>query len=188
MSDLAYARGIGYLDAPVLGRPDAVGKWALPVGGRLEDLEKCRDILGLMASYIVHAGPSGMGNKIKLLNQMMFGAINAITAEMMAVANRMGIDQARLFEIITASQAGTVSNLFRELGARIARNAYDNPVFSVDLLAKDIRLAVQMAKESDAPPLLCRNVEFLNELAQIHGLGSKDTSIMWEVYRKMWSE
>jgi 3-hydroxyisobutyrate dehydrogenase-like beta-hydroxyacid dehydrogenase len=49
----------------------------------------------------------------------MFGAINAMTAEMMAIAAKIGIEPRRLFEIITASQAGTVSNLFKELGKRV---------------------------------------------------------------------
>jgi len=186
MALLAEEQGVGYLDAPVLGRPDAVGKWALPVGGRSDDLDRCRPVLELLAGYIVHAGPWGTGNKIKLLNQMMFGAINAMTAEMMATAEQIGVAPARLYEIITASQAGTVSNLFRELGNRIATDDYENPVFSVDLLAKDIRLAVQMAKENGTAPLLSRLVEFLNEMAQMHGYGSKDTSVMWEVYKNMW--
>jgi 3-hydroxyisobutyrate dehydrogenase len=186
MAEQVLKKGVGYLDAPVLGRPSSVGNWALPVGGRIEDLEASRQILSLLANNIFHIGPSGSGNKIKLLNQLMFGAINAITAEMMAVSKRVGIAPGVLYETIAASQAATVSNLFKELGRRISIEDYENPVFSVDLLTKDVRLAIQMAKDTMSPPLLSRSVEFLNELAQGHGLGTKDTSAMWKVFDNIW--
>lgn len=186
MAEKALDRNIGYLDAPVLGRPIAVGKWALPVGGSAEDLERCRKVLGCVAANIAHVGPSGTGNKIKLLNQLMFGSINAITAEMMAIAAEVGISPKLLYDTITASQAGTVSNLFKELGKHIVAEDYDDPAFTVDLLNKDIRLAVQMAKAHNAPPLLSRTVEHINEMARAQGFGGKDTSVMWKCFHAMW--
>ena len=188
MAERSHQQDIGYLDAPVLGRPIAVGKWALPVGGDAEELARCRGVLECVASTIVHVGPSGTGNKIKLLNQLMFGAINAITAEMMAIADKVGISPKRLYDTITASQAGTVSNLFKELGRHIVAEDYDDPAFTVDLLIKDIRLAVQMAKNHDAPPLLSRTVEHINEMARAQGFGGKDTSVMWKCFSPMWQE
>lgn len=186
MAMLANQQNTGYLDAPVLGRPIAVGKWALPVGGAAAVLDRCRKVLECLASTIVHVGPSGTGNKIKLLNQLMFGSINAITAEMMAIATKVGISPKLLYDTITASQAGTVSNLFKELGKHIVAEDYDDPAFTVDLLIKDIRLAVQMAKDHDAPPLLSRTVEHINEMAHAQGFGSQDTSIMWKCFSAMW--
>ncbi len=188
MAERALQKGVGYLDAPVLGRPAAVGNWALPVGGRKEDLESCRPVLELVSAKIFHIGESGSGNKVKLLNQLMFGAINAMTAEMMAIAEKLGIAPKLLFETISSSQAATVSNLFKELGARIAAENYENPTFTVNLLIKDVRLAVEMAKAGDAPPLLGRSVELINEIARAQGLGDRDTSIMWKSIRKIWGE
>jgi 3-hydroxyisobutyrate dehydrogenase len=188
MAELALNKGVGYLDAPVLGRPASIGNWALPVGGRKQDLEECRPVLELLAAKIFHIGESGSGNKIKLLNQLMFGAINAMTAEMMAVAEKIGIPPKVLFETISSSQAATVSNLFKELGGRIAAENYENPTFTVNLLIKDVRLAVEMAKAGDAPPLLGRTVELINEIARAQGFGDSDTSIMWKSVRKIWEE
>ena len=187
MADLAEKKGVDFIDAPVLGRPITVGQWALPVGGKPEAIERCKPLLNVFAAHIFHAGKSGAGHKIKLLNQLMFGAINAMTAEMMAIAENIGIERRRLFQIITASQAGTVSNLFKELGNRIADENYENATFTVDLLVKDIKLAVQMAQENKAPPLLARTIEFINEISQVQGLGKKDTSIMWTSYRGIWA-
>jgi 3-hydroxyisobutyrate dehydrogenase len=186
MAGLALKKGVGYLDAPVLGRPASVGNWALPVGGRKEDLERCRPVLGLVAAKIFYIGESGSGNKVKLLNQLMFGAINAMTAEMMAIAEKIGVPPKVLFETISSSQAATVSNLFKELGGRIAAENYESPTFTVNLLIKDVRLAVEMAKAGDAPPLLGRTVELINEIARAQGFGDNDTSIMWKSIRKIW--
>lgn len=187
MAELTLVKGVDFLDAPVLGRPITVGHWALPVGGKQEALERCRPLFNIFAAHVFHAGPAGAGHKIKLLNQLMFGAINAMTAEMMAIAEKVGIEPRRLFEIITASQAGTISNLFKELGQRVAEEKYGDPTFTVDLLVKDIKLAVQMARANNAPPVLARTVELINEVAQAQGQGDKDTSIMWTSYRRLWN-
>lgn len=187
MAALARDKGVGYVDAPVLGRPASVGKWALPVGGQAEDIERCRPILAVVAAKIMHIGESGSGNKIKLLNQMMFSAINATTAEMMAVAEKVGVPPKLLYETITSSQAGTVSSLFMELGKTIINEQYDDPTFSVDLLCKDVRLAIDMAKAHNAPPLLAGLIQFMNETAQAQGWGAKDTAAMWKACRSFWS-
>jgi 3-hydroxyisobutyrate dehydrogenase-like beta-hydroxyacid dehydrogenase len=118
---------------------------------------------------------------------MMFSAINAMTAEMMAVAEKVGVPPKLLYETITSSQAGTVSNLFIELGKNIANEEYDEPTFSVDLLCKDVRLAIEMAKAHDAPPLLAGLIQFINETAQAQGLGAKDTAVMWKACRSFWN-
>ena len=186
MATLAREKGVGYVDAPVLGRPARVGKWALPVGGRPEDLERCRPILEVIAAKVMHIGESGSGNKIKLLNQMMFSAINAMTAEMMAVANKVGVPPKLLYEIMISSQPATVSNLFVELGKSISSDSYDQPTFSVDLLSKDVRLAIEMAKAHGAPPPLAGTIQFLNETAQAQGFGAQDTSVMWKALGSFW--
>jgi 3-hydroxyisobutyrate dehydrogenase-like beta-hydroxyacid dehydrogenase len=137
---------------------------------------------------VVYIGPPGPGHKIKLLNQMMFGAINAMTAEMMAIAEKVGIAPALLYDTITASQAGTVSNLFKELGQRISEGRYDEPTFSVDLLSKDVRLGLEMGTEAGAAPILGAVVDFLNKSARAKGLGAQDSSVMWQAVREFWEQ
>lgn len=180
MAELASAKGHGWVDAPVLGRPSAVGKWTLPIGQTDGAVEGARPVLETYAANIFEVGGPGAGHTIKLLNQMMFGAINAMTAEMMAISDRLGVAPGRLFEIITASNAGTVSNLFRELGGRIAEDRYGDPTFSVRLLEKDIRLGIEMARASGIAPRLGSTVAAMNEAALESGFGDADTSIMWK--------
>ncbi len=188
MESAARAAGVRYIDAPVLGRPASVGKWALPVGGDAAALEEVRALLDFIAAHVVHMGGPGSGHKVKLLNQLMFGAINSMTAEMMAVAEKVGIAPAKLYEIITASQAGTVSNLFRELGSRVSEERYTDPTFTVSLLCKDVRLGVEMAEAAGAPLILGRTIDFLNKASCAQGYGADDTAVMWHCVKNFWKE
>jgi 3-hydroxyisobutyrate dehydrogenase len=181
MAEIVEKAGLLWIDAPVLGRPSAVGKWAHPVGQTPGALAKVEAVLRCYAASVFEVGGPGAGHTVKLLNQMMFGAINAMTAEMMSISNLLGLPPARLFEIITTSQAGTVSNLFRELGQRIAEDRYDNATFSVELLEKDIRLGLEMARAAGADPKLGSVVAAMNEAAVARGMGKSDTSAMWKV-------
>ncbi len=179
MAEEAQRRDVGWVDAPVLGRPSATGSWALPCGATPGALDIARPVFETYARAVFDMGGPGNGHAVKLLNQMMFGAINAMTAEMMATSEKLGLPPGKLYEIITSSQAGTVSNLFKELGRRIQQDDYDSPTFSVKLLEKDIRLGLEMAKQADADTPLGKVVARMNRTAIEKGLGDQDSAVMW---------
>ena len=185
MGQAASARGVDFLDSPILGRPSAIGHWVLPVGGEAAVVERCRPLLQTLARSVVHVGPLGAGHTLKLLNALMFSAINAMTAEMMAISVKAGLSPAVLFDTIAASNAATVSGLFKEVGAKIVERDF-TPVFPIDLLCKDNGLAVAMAREFGTPPILANLVQTLNELARAGGLGSEDTSALVKVYESLY--
>ncbi len=176
--------GVGYVDAPVLGRPQNCGNWTLPVGGEAEDIEKCKSVLQLLAAKIVHVGPSGWGNVVKLLNNMMFGAINSITAEIFAICAKFGMDPKIFYETIANSGAATVSNLFKEVGQKIVNRNFE-PVFAIDLLHKDMMLGIEMAKRLNVPLFVSQNNQLLNELSRLLGYGKEDTASVVKVYEKL---
>jgi 3-hydroxyisobutyrate dehydrogenase-like beta-hydroxyacid dehydrogenase len=182
MAAVAAERGVGYLDAPVLGRPQGIGKWTLPVGGDPGQLEAVRPVLEVLARRVVHVGPSGHGNVVKLLNNLMFGAINSITAEIMSISAKVGMPPATLFNTIAESGAASVSNLFLELGPKILNRDF-SPLFAIDLLHKDNALALQMAREHGAPAILSTTTQLLNDLARAQGLGAEDTSALVKVFQ-----
>jgi len=186
MASIAEKIGVGYLDAPILGRPKSIGHWVLPVGGSIYNFKLCRPILQTFAKKVVYVGESGSGNALKLINQLMFSTINAMTAEMMIVAKKVGLSPKIVFETISKSGAATVSGLFCEVAKKIVENNFD-PIFSVDLLCKDNGLAVEMAKKSGAPPIIASSVQVLNEIAQAKGLGNKDTAALIKVYEDLLS-
>lgn len=183
MAELAEARGLGWVDAPILGRPQAVGKWSLPCGATPGALVIATPVFQAYAANVFDVGAPGTGHVVKLLNQMMFGAINAVTAEMVATSERLGLPPARLFEIIANSGAATVSNLFRELGRCIQEDRYHPPTFSLELLSKDVWLGLAMAQQAGLSPQLVKAVTEMNEAGLEAGLGAQDSAALWHAIR-----
>ena len=183
-SQQAGKAGIGYIDSPVLGRPQNVGNWTLPVGGEKDDLKKVRTVLEVLAVKIIHVGPSGWGNIVKLLNNMMFGAINSITAEIFAIGAKLGINSRVLYETIANSGAASVSNLFKESGPKILARDFE-PLFALDLLHKDVHLGIEMAKKAGVPLFVSHANQFLNEIAKLKGFGKEDTTGVIKVYEDL---
>lgn len=190
MSEKAASAGIHFLDAPLLGRPSGAGTWSFLVGGELSTLEKAMPVLEVLSgsqSRIFHMGRLGNGNKAKLLNNLMFGAINACTAEVMALASHLGVPQKALFDAAVAAGASVVSNLYKELAPRIIDGRFDDPNFTVDMLLKDNKLALAMAQDAGAPLVVGASVDWLNRMASAHGLGAEDTAAMGKLFTALWS-
>jgi len=179
--------GVAYLDAPILGRPSAVGRWVMPVGGEAGPFEYCKPVLLSFAAKAVSVGQTGAGNAIKLLNQLMFSSINAITSEVMAIAPKVGIEPKLFFETVSTSGAATVSGLFCEVAKKIVEDDYSNPVFTIDLLCKDANLALKMAKASGAPSFMAGMAQLYNDVAQGSGIGKEDTSALHKVFQRLYN-
>jgi 3-hydroxyisobutyrate dehydrogenase-like beta-hydroxyacid dehydrogenase len=184
MGARAAEQGVAYLDAPILGRPSAHGRWVLPVGGDAAVVERCRPLLEVIGRKVIHVGPLGAGNTLKLLNALMFSAINVMTSEMMVVAKKSGLAPEVLYKTLAESEAATVSGLFKEVGGKIVARDF-SPTFAIDLLCKDNGLAVEMAKACGAPPVVAGVVQTMNELARARGLGAEDTSALVKVYEAL---
>lgn len=181
---LEEATGSAYLDCPILGRPSATGKWMLPTGGNKDALEYALPVLKTFAANAISVGDHGAGNALKLLNQMMFSCINAISSEVMAVAEHVGVDPKVFYNTVASSSAATVSGLFKEVGKCILNNEYEQPAFTVDLLIKDTKLALQMANDANAPSVIAGTAQMYNEIAHADGLGKQDTSAVYKVFKK----
>lgn len=185
---LEEATGSAYLDCPILGRPSATGKWMLPTGGNKDALEYAKPVLLTFAANAISVGDHGAGNALKLLNQMMFTCINAISSEVMAIAEHVGVDPQVFYDTVASSSAATVSGLFREVGKSILNDDFDHPAFTVDLLIKDTKLALQMAKDSEAPSIIAGFAQMYNELAHACGHGNEDTSAVYKVFTKQFDK
>ncbi|MET9018412.1 NAD(P)-dependent oxidoreductase [Actinopolymorpha sp. NPDC004070] len=183
MAAAAAEVGVGYLDAPVLGRPHRCGAWTLPVGGTEADLALARPVLEKVASRVIRVGDAGAGSILKLLNNLMFGAINAITAETMAAAERLGLDPQTYYSTLADSGAASVSDLFREIAPKIANRDWA-PAFTVDLLAKDNRLGLAVIEEAGITAPVARAVVDLNEEGRAAGLGALDTSALVRLFEE----
>ncbi len=183
----AKEKGAEYLDCPILGRPSAAGKWLLPTGGSKEALEKVKPILLTFSQDAIHVGDSGAGNALKLINQLMFSSINAISAEAMAISEHVGIKKEVFYDVVASSSAATVSGLFREVGKCIVNDGYESPAFTVDLLLKDTKLAMKMASESNAPSVIAGTAQMYNEIAHAQGMGGDDTAALFKTFEQHYS-
>ena len=112
----------------------------------------------------------------------MFGAINSVTAEMLAICEDNDVDPALFVETISNSGAATVSKLFLDVAPRMV-SGDDDPVFSLKLLAKDINLALSLAESSGTAAPIAKTVSDINSLALNLGLGHRDTSSVLLAYR-----
>ncbi len=178
-------RQVTYLDAPVLGRPERCGFWTLVVGGPAAAVATVEPILQKsVAARVLRVGDVGAGSVVKLLNNLMFGAINAVTAEVLTIAADNDVDPAVFVDAVAESGAATVSNLFKEAAPRMVAGDY-SPVFALDLLAKDNGLALQLADQSGTAAPIAELVDALNRAAADLGLGSWDSGVLHKAYRNL---
>ncbi len=178
----AKEKNAEYLDCPILGRPSAAGKWLLPTGGNQEALEKVKPILLTFSSDAIHVGESGAGNALKLVNQLMFSSINAVSAEAMAICENVGVSKEVFYQVVSSSSAATVSGLFKEVGKCIVNDSFETPSFTVDLLSKDTKLAMKMASEAKAPSIIAATAQMYNEIASSQGMGGEDTAALYKTF------
>ncbi len=170
------------LDAPVLGRPDRCGAWTIPVGGDEAALERARGVLERLAARVEHLGTRGSAHTLKLLNNLMFAAINVVTAEVIGACDALGLPPQKFVEVVATSQAATVSPLFRDLAPRMIDGGGET-VFTVDLLAKDLQLAARMCEDAGASLVSTRASQIVTAQALRLGLGQADTAALVRCFR-----
>ena len=124
---LAMAEGSAYLDTPVLGRPEMVGSWTIPVGGPVAAYDTVAAILEPVARRVVHVGELGSAATLKVANNLMFSVINAVTAEALMLAQAAGLDPGVFVDTVVDSGAATVSGLFRSVAPRAVDGDFRPP-------------------------------------------------------------
>lgn len=177
----AAERFVEYVDSPVLGRPEACGNWTQPMGGSEAATARAAEVCAPIAAKAVRVGEVGTASIIKLLNNLMFGAINAVTAEIMAGCRAAGLNPSVFFDVLSDSGAASISKLFLEVAPKMVRDEY-SPNFTVELLQKDNAMAVAMLESFGVPTVMGSAVELVNRMGLSSGLGKLDTSALVKVY------
>jgi 3-hydroxyisobutyrate dehydrogenase-like beta-hydroxyacid dehydrogenase len=150
VSAAAAARGVHHLDAPVSGgwREAETGALVIIAGGDREAFDRIRDVLAVLGPAVHYAGPSGAGNVVKLVNNVMSMGNVLVAAEAFVLGVRAGMEPQRLLEILRTS-AGRSYHFEKRFPNILTRNF--TPGFTVDLARKDLGLAVDMARSHDVP-------------------------------------
>ena len=131
--------GMGWVDAPVSGGPPAArdGTMTVMAGGAPEDIETLRPLMADMAGNFTHMGPSGAGQTTKMINQAIVGTGYVLMAEALVLAERAGIDAARLPQALAGGHAD--SNLLRKLYPQMQARDFDPPRSYARQLLKDLK-------------------------------------------------
>jgi 3-hydroxyisobutyrate dehydrogenase len=172
-------RGVGFLDAPVSGSsPKAEsGTLTIMVGGSAEDFERAQPLLDSMGELIVHCGPQGQGQMVKLLNNTLAAANAAVLAEVIDVGRRAELDMDALIRVVAASSGNST---MLQLKAKPMVEHDFQPLFKLDHMLKDVRHCLNAAHELGAPAEVGEAVKALYEAASGQGHGDEDFAAVIE--------
>ena len=180
------AKGVRFIDAPVSGGvPRATdGTLAIMIGGDARDVEDARPALAAMGANLIHVGPVGAGEVAKLCNNLIAGVSAVAVSEAFRIAEGFGIDQKILTEVISKSSGNTwVMGAAHPVPGMMpsAPSSRDyEPGFMTDLMAKDLALAVNAARELRVPVLVSAAAQQALRLASSHGYGRKDFTSIYQ--------
>jgi 3-hydroxyisobutyrate dehydrogenase len=180
------AKGVRFIDAPVSGGvPKAIdGTLAIMIGGDARDVEDARPALAAMGANIIHVGPVGAGEVAKLCNNLIAGVAAVAVSEAFRIAEAFGVDHKVLTDVISKSSGNTwVMEAAHPVPGMVPRAASSRDYeggFMTDLMAKDLGLAVNAARELRIPVIVSPAAQQALRLASSHGYGRKDFTSIYQ--------
>ncbi|MDX5356107.1 MAG: 3-hydroxyisobutyrate dehydrogenase [Rhodobacterales bacterium] len=156
VADQAAAAGLGALDAPVSGGIGgaSAGTLTFMVGGSDEAFAKVKPLFDIMGQKAVHCGAAGAGQSAKICNNMILGVTMIATCEAFALADKLGLDRQKMFDVVSTSSGYSWSmNAYCPAPGVGPKSPADNaykPGFASELMLKDLRLSQQAAESADA--------------------------------------
>jgi 3-hydroxyisobutyrate dehydrogenase len=187
----AAARGIPMIDAPVSGGTAgaAAGTLTFIVGGEAANLERARPILEKMGKNIFHAGSAGAGQVAKICNNMLLAIHMIGTSEALSLGVANGLDPKVLSDIMRVSSGGNWSlekyNPWPGVMENVPASREYEGGFGVDLMLKDLGLAMEAAMASKSATLLGGVARNLYAMHSGRGQGKKDFSSIQQLIEKM---
>ncbi len=180
MADLFADDGVAMLDAPVSGgeRGAIDAALSIMVGGVDDAFERAMPIFQVLGARAVHVGPSGAGQVCKACNQLVVGATIEAVAEALLLAERSGVDAAKVREALLGGFAG--SKILEVHGQRMIDRAFD-PGFRIRLHRKDARVVEDTAAAAGAPIPSFSVVAGQFQEAVDRGHGERDHSALYVV-------
>jgi 3-hydroxyisobutyrate dehydrogenase len=156
VGDAAAKQGLEMLDAPVSGGVGGAtaGTLTFMVGGPESAFARAHSLLAAMGKTIVHTGESGAGQAAKICNNMILGISMIGVSEAFALADKLGLDHQKLFDVSSKSsgQCWSLTSYCPVPGPvpTSPANRDWQPGFATALMLKDLSLAQQAAKEAGA--------------------------------------
>lgn len=182
-AELAALCGMAWLDAPVSGgTPGAeAGTLAIMVGGDVHDLHRAQPVLQVLGQRVTHMGAVGAGQVTKACNQMIVACNALVIAEVIALAERAGVDTRLLAEALAGGFAD--SKPLQILAPQMASSTYQPVKWHVRTLLKDLDNAVKLSREQGAATPVSGLAAQLMRLHASQGFLDQDPSTLVEQYR-----
>ena len=179
------AKGITHMDTPMLGsQPQAVsGEIFFIVGGDQAKVPTIAPYLEAMGKLHMYVGPSGSGNRVKLIHNGLV-AVNAVAvAEALAVVVQAGVDPSTFYEVVRKGGGMAYGTYFERRAKRIFDGDF-SPTFMAELMLKDAGLALALAKSAKVPTPILEETKRTFEEAIASGWGKEDFSAVTHVIEK----
>jgi 3-hydroxyisobutyrate dehydrogenase len=176
-------KDIDMLDAPVSGGSEGAqqGTLSIMVGGDAAVFEQVKPVLAAMGKTITHIGPIGAGQTTKAINQIIVAGTYMGVAEGMVLGLKAGLDMDKVLQAVSGGAAASWGLSNR--AGNMLNNDY--PLgFRVKLHAKDLRIALDAARQSGAVLPVAAMVEQLEAGLISRGFGDEDVSAMARVLRE----
>jgi 3-hydroxyisobutyrate dehydrogenase-like beta-hydroxyacid dehydrogenase len=172
-------RGHAFLDAPVTGSSPRAqdGTLTIMVGGERADFDRALPALEAMGRLIVHAGPTGHGQLVKVINNAVAAANTATVAQALLVGAAAGADLDALVQVMGAGSGGSA---MLDLKAGPMRRHDYTTLFKLDHMLKDVRLCLEAAREAGIPFAAADAAEGLLADASGRGYGDADFAALLE--------
>ena len=173
--------GAEMLDAPVTGGEKGAieGSLAIMVGGRRETFDRCSPIFQALGKTVVYAGANGMGQKTKLVNQILCAQHIIAMVDGLRFARLAGLDPEATLKIVSSGAAG--SWMLSNLAPRILKDDFA-PGFTIKLQQKDLRLVREAIEEIGTPfPVTELTYALFTEAVEA-GMGEQGTQGMINLF------
>ena len=180
IADRLRPQGMAMVDAPVTGSAPRAedGTLTIMAGASDQDFERAQPLLEAMGQLVVHAGPVGHGQMVKLINNAVAATNAATLAQALLVAARGGVD---LDALTTVMGAGSGGSAMLDLKAGAMREHDYTTLFKLDHMLKDVRLCLEEGQAIGAPfPFAALTREILTA-GSGRGLGDADFCALIEV-------
>jgi len=184
-AELAGRCGMAWLDAPVSGGTAGAtaGSLAIMVGGAAQDLARARPVLMQLGQRVTHMGAVGAGQVTKACNQMIVACNALVIAEVVALAERSGVDASLLAEALAGGFAD--SKPLQILAPQMAASEFEPVKWHVRTLLKDLDGAVKLSHEQGSAAPISGLAAQLMRLHGSQGCLEKDPATLVELYRHL---
>ncbi|ENA0611404.1 sulfolactaldehyde 3-reductase [Enterobacter bugandensis] len=176
-------RGFSMMDVPVGRTSDhaIAGTLLLLAGGTSRQVERATPVLMAMGNELIEAGGPGMGIRVKLINNYMSIALNALSAEAAVLCEALGLSFDVALKVMSGTAAG--KGHFTTSWPNKVLKGDLSPAFMIDLAHKDLGIALDLANQLHVPmPLGAASREVYNQ-ARAAGRGREDWSAILEQVR-----